>query len=324
GQTEIRTAPTVAAVAATQVPAPAPDEQARRRRRNWIIAGCVAAALVVAGLVYFLLAGGKQTVPNVVGRSAGDAQSRLAEAGFKSQVFMQENKAPVGEVFKQSPAGGEKAKKNSTVILNVSSGPGKVTMPDVEGLTRVEADRKLKGLGLEVKARQEFSKEVKKGRATRTVPAAGDQAERGSIIELYISKGPEQVEVPNVVDMDVDAAIKELEAEGFEVETTEQDSAKPENQVIKQSPAATSRADEGSTVELTVASGKNDVPDVTGLSESDAIQELEDAGFEVDSSQIDVIDQADDGSVVGQTPQSGSLKVGSTVSIEVGVFGGSP
>ena len=312
GKTEVR-----GAVAAAAIPV---DDSKKKRRRNWIIAGCVAAAILAALLAWFFLVGNKEAVPNVVGRSLGDAQSRLAEAGFKTQVFRETNKAPVGEVFKQSPPGGQKAKKGSTVILNVSSGPGLVEMPDVEGMTEKEATELLEGEGLKVEIKREFDADVRRGRAIRTVPGSGESAEKGSTVDLFISRGPEQVDVPNVVGQDIDEATRTLEKAGFEVDTTEDDSPEDEGQVLKQSPAAGDKADDGSTIKLTVASGQNAVPDVTGLKESDARSELEEAGFRVNVRTIDVDNAQDDGNVVSQTPESGSLSVGSTVQIEIGSF----
>jgi serine/threonine-protein kinase len=319
GKTEIRTAPTVAATTAAVPPA-----KKDNTKRNWIIAGCVLAALLLAGAIYFLTVGSKTEVPNVVGRSVGDAQSRLAQAGFKSQIFRQTNKAPVDEVYSQSPDGGQKAKKNSTIILNVSSGPGQVTMPDVAGLTQDEAVQQLESIGLKVTAHKEFSSKEEKGNAVRTVPNAGDKAEKGSEVDLYISKGPKQVAVPNVVGQSLNEATNTLEDAGFKVDSTEEDGSEEKDQVTKQSPAEGGKADEGSTVKLTVASGQNTVPDVTGLSESDATNELEDAGFKVKSSNVDVTDAAEDNMVQTQTPSSGTQDVGSIVEIEVGVFTATP
>lgn len=322
GKTEIRNAPTVAAIAATPLDPEA--EKKRKRKRNWIIAGCVLAALLLAGATYFLTVGNKTEVPNVVGRSLGDAQSRLAQAGFQSQVFRQTNNAPVDEVYSQSPDGGMTAKKNSTIILNVSSGPGQVTMPDVAGLTENEAIQQLESIGLKVTSNNEFSSKEDKGNATRTVPNAGDKAEKGSEVDLYVSKGPKQVAVPNVVGQDLAAATSTLEEAGFKVDTTEEDGSDAKDQVTKQSPAAGGKANDGATIELTVSSGQNTVPDVTGLSENDATNELEDAGFEVKSSEVDVTDPAEDNMVQTQTPNSGAQDVGSTVTIEVGVFTAAP
>jgi serine/threonine-protein kinase len=266
------------------------------------------------------MVGSKTVVPNVVGRSVGDAQSRLATAGFKSQIFRQTNSAPVDEVFSQSPDGGQKAKKNSTIILNVSTGPGEVTMPDVAGLTQSEAVTQLESLGLKVTVNKEFSTAQSKGNATRTVPTSGDKAEKGSDVDLYVSKGAKQVVVPNVVGQDLDAATKTLENAGFKVDSSEQDSSDPQNQVEKQSPSATAKADEGSTVKLTVASGQNAVPDVTELTETDATNKLQDAGFKVKSNTVDVTDQAEDGLVQTQSPTPGTQDIGTTVTIEVGNF----
>jgi serine/threonine-protein kinase len=309
GRTEVR-----GAVAAT------PEQKKDNRRRNWIIAGCVFAALVAAGLAYFLLVGNKATVPNVVGRAAGDARSRIAEAGFKSEVFSQTNKAPVGEVISQSPAGGRKAKKGSTVILNVSSGPGEVTMPDVQGLSQSTATNQLEALGLTVKVVREYDIDVASGKATRTVPGVGEKAQKGSEVELYVSRGPKQITVPDVVGQDVDKATKTLENAGFDVTTTEVDGPEPQGQVTKQSPAGGGRADDGSKVKLTVASGQNTVPDVTGLKQSTAKGDLEDAGFTVKVKQVDVTDDTEDGIVQTQDPTGGTADVGSTVTIEVGNF----
>ncbi|MGH2959604.1 MAG: PASTA domain-containing protein [Solirubrobacterales bacterium] len=309
GKTEMR-----GAVAAT------PVAVKDNRKRNWLIAGGIALLLLLAALAYFFLIGNKETVPNVVGRAAGDAQSRIAEAGFKSQVFSQTNKAPVGEVISQSPSGGDKAKKGSTVILNVSSGPGEVPMPDVEGLSQDAATKQLEALGLTVKVTKEFDPDIAKGKCTRTVPGVGEKAQKGSEVELYVSKGPEQVVVPDVVGQDVDAATKELEDAGFEVTTTEASSSKPENEVTKQSPASGGKADDGSKVKLTVASGQNTVPDVVGLKESTATAQLEEAGFEVDTTTEDTNDDSEDGTVLTQDPTEGSADVGSTVTLEIGKF----
>jgi serine/threonine-protein kinase len=309
GSTELR-----GAVAAT------PVAVKDNRKRNWLIAAGIVTALLIAGLAYFLLIGNKEVVPNVVGRAAGDAQSRIAEAGFKSQVFSQTNKAPVGEVISQSPPGGQKAKKGSTVILNVSSGPGEVSMPDVEGLSQSAATKQLESLGLTVKVTQEFDSDVAKGKCTRTVPGVGEKAQKGSEVELYVSKGAKQVVVPDVVGQDIEAATKELEDAGFEVSSVEEESAKPENEVTKQSPSAGVKADDGAKIKLTVATGQNTVPDVVGLAKSDATAQLEEAGFKVKTTNTETNDEADDGNVVSQDPTEGTADVGSTVTLEIGEF----
>lgn len=310
GQTEVR-----GAVAAT--PVPVKDN----RKRNWIIAGCVVAAILLAALLYFLLIGNKATVPNVVGRAAGEARSQIAEAGFKSQVFSKTDKAPVGEVISQSPPGGQKAKKGSTIILNVSSGPGEVVMPDVEGLSQADATTQLEKLGLTVNVIKDYDPDIGKGKAIRTVPDAGEKAQKGSEVELHVSRGPKQVVVPDVVGQSLDDATKTLEDAGFEVSSSETDSSEDKDQVTKQSPAAGQKADDGGKIKLTVASGQNKVPDVTGLKTTDARAQLKDAGFDVTIEYDPVTEQDQNGVVQSQDPDSGELAdVGSLVTINVGKY----
>lgn len=310
GKTEVRGAVAPAAAVAKK----------DNKKRNWIIAGCIAAAILAAILIWFFFVGNKVVVPNVVGRAVGDAQARLASAGFKTQIFSQVNKAPNGEVFGQSPSANKKAKKGSTVILNVSSGPGKVTLPDVSGMSEDEATQELEALGLTVDIQREYDSDVAKGKATRTVPSNGEQADKGSEVQLFISRGPKQVEVPDVVGQDVDAATKTLEEAGFEVTTTEDNSSEEEGQVLKQSPGSGEEADEGAKVKLTVATGQNEIPDVIGLTTSAARSKIEEAGFKAEVERVDVTDVQDDGTVMEQDPASGTQDLGSTVVLKVGEY----
>jgi eukaryotic-like serine/threonine-protein kinase len=96
---------------------------------------------------------------------------------------------------------------------------------------------------------------------------------------------PSHVAVPNVIGQDQTAARQALEGKGFEVSIKAVPSGAPRNQVVEQDPIPTElgggKADEGSTVTLSVSSGPAivAVPDVAGLSASDATKRLEKRGF---------------------------------------------
>lgn len=309
GGTEIRGA----------VAGPPPDK--KRSAFDWlIIVGYVLVALFLAGLAYWQLVASKSVVPNVVGRAEGDARSRLATAGFKSEVFKRTDKAPEGEVISQNPPGGEKLKRGSSVILTVSSGPGQVSMPNLEGLTESVAKKRLRALGLKVRVRKEYDDEVAAGKVTRTVPGIGEKADRGSRVDLYVSRGPEQVAVPDVVGQDLGKATDSLKKAGFEVTTTEEDSEKPADEVLRQTPTAGGKADKGSTVKLVVASGENEVPDVVGLKKDDARTQLKSAGFQVEVNTVDVTDENEDGIVQTQQYRNSVAKLGTVVKIDVGRY----
>ena len=88
-----------------------------------------------------------------------------------------------------------------------------------------------------------------------------------------------------------------------------------------------SNPSKGSTVTLTVAKpkAKVEVPDVTGLSQGDATEELSGAGFRVRIVEQAVTDAGEDGVVLDQTPAGGAeVKRGATVTITVGKFSAAP
>jgi len=95
---------------------------------------------------------------------------------------------------------------------------------------------------------------------------------------------PEQVTVPNVVNLIQAAAESELKGANFEVDVVEETSSTvPKGKVFEQTPEGGSLADLGSTVQITVSSGKPSkvVPDVTNQDFTEAESTLVAAGFRV-------------------------------------------
>jgi len=138
-----------------------------------------------------------------------------------------------------------------------------------------------------------------------------------------VSKGPQQVAVPNEVGKTLDDARNDLENAGFKVSVTRQESSTADpDTVLSQDPAAGTNADKGSTVNLTVAKEPTtaQVPNEVGKQDTDAVSALQDAGFKVSISRQDTQNLDEDGIVLTQDPDHGSAKKGSTVKIVVGRF----
>jgi serine/threonine-protein kinase len=128
---------------------------------------------------------------------------------------------------------------------------------------------------------------------------------------------PSQVEVPTVIGQDVRAATEVLQAKGFDADTTLVPNAAPRDTVLEQDPTAGQKADEGSSVNLTVSSGPGVVqlPDVKGMSAKDARKKLEDLGLEVKDGQA-FSEDVPKGQVAGTEPAAGtSVEGGSTVTL---------
>jgi beta-lactam-binding protein with PASTA domain/predicted Ser/Thr protein kinase len=303
-------------------------EEEATGRRWWLwLAGLLLVALLVGGGLLYL---GRDTgppqvvVPNVVGADRAAAEARLSREGFQTTtVERTSQERPEGEVMGTDPAPGEQADKGSTVRLTVSGGPGTASVPAVEGLTRESARARLRKAGFQIAERRESSDTVPDGKAIRTSPPEGSTLEKGREVTLLLSTGKEQVEVPDVTGQTFDEASSELRNRGFQVSRKDQptDDEDP-GTVLSQTPDSGGKVDKGSTVTLTVAKQPQDVEvaDVTGETQSDAVQRLSKDGFEIDIQEQPVDSQEGDGVVIQQDPASGKAKRGSTVTLVVGKF----
>jgi serine/threonine-protein kinase len=164
---------------------------------------------------------------------------------------------------------------------------------------------------------------VDEGDAIRTNPPGGTQAEVGSRVLLFVSTGPRQVEVPDVVDLARESAEATLNRAGLGFTVNEQESDEEPGTVIAQDPARGQLA-RGGTVRLTVAveASQISVPDVVGRSQNLATKLLSGRGFEVAVEEVEVDSPDGDGIVQEQEPAGAGAKAdrGSTVTITVGRF----
>jgi len=299
-----------------------PEEPApERRRRRWLVAGIAAAVAGLAVLLFLLLGSGeKVTVPPVVGQTLDQAQLRVERAGLDVEIKRRTDQAPRDFVFEQSPNPGQEVDEGSVVTLFVSNGPSTVRVPDVVGLAEADARRRLRRAELRADVDRESSTSVAEGTVIRTDPGAGRPAERDSAVTVFVSSGPEQVTVPSVVGETQEDAVARLREDGLSPIVRERSSSEPVDTVIEQTPEAGQEVDEGSSVTIFVSNGEvREVPDVTGLTESEAEAELDDAGFGV-SVRTSETDQPDeDGTVLSQSPRGGvERREGATVTITVG------
>ncbi len=322
-------APVPAAVVPPPVVPPPPTaehEPGRERRWPWFTIGLLTLAL--AGFLIFLAVSGltaadSKEVPRVVGKQLLEARQILERDGFEVEESRVRSEAPFDQVVDQDPNPAEEADEGSTVTLEVSGGPGTVRVPTVRGLPQAVAIETLDKRDLKATVDRRPSETIEKGIAIRTVPAAGEEVERGERVQLFVSSGPEQVEVPDVTGLSRDSAEDLLAKAGLEVAVEEQESEEAEDDVISQNPAAGTEVDRGTTVTITVSTGieKVSVPNVVGLSRRDAIDQLRSVGLTATPREVDVTDAAQDGQVIDQRPAAGiEIEKGKSVVIMVGVL----
>ena len=313
---------------AAEVPAQEDTEEAaRRRRRRWWIAGAVLFALVAAGVALALLlpsAKRQVTVPNVVGRSATLAATEL-KADDLVPVPSQAPSLTVAEgaVISVSPAAGSVVPRGAHVSVVVSTGPASVGVPDVKGLTSAEAEHKLKQAHFKPDVQNRSSASVASGKVISTEPSQGVPLLMGSPVTVFVSSGPMQVEVPEVVGQSEDEARGSLRAAGLHVGTVtkREEAGQAAGTVLSQLPAAGSSVRSGEAVDLVVTKVSQEVavPRVVGKKQERAEGELIGAGFVVKSGTRAVSSVAEVGLVLQQNPAGGTkAKRGATIKLIVG------
>ena len=140
------------------------------------------------------------------------------------------------------------------------------TVPELVNLTEEAAIAALEGEELKWTIEQAPSEDVAEGLVATTVPAAGETVSTGTSITIVMSTGPTTVEVPDFNLMSLKEYTAALEELGLEVGsvTRKDDPNERRNIVLAVEPAAGARVDPGTAIDVTVASGRINVPNVVG------------------------------------------------------------
>ena len=138
---------------------------------------------------------------------------------------------------------------------------GKVIgVPQVTGHSYAEASSTLKDSGYEVAKEEVFSVDVPAGNVISQVPEAGNDAEKGTVVTLRVSLGPEitKVQVPNVVGMDHMTAAAVLAEAGLipgAIQETTNDDPALTGLICYQSYSVDSYVDAGTVIDLKISVG---------------------------------------------------------------------
>jgi beta-lactam-binding protein with PASTA domain len=221
---------------------------------------------------------GQATVPDVRGQDVASAKAALTAAGLVPTVFQVPGVEPKGTVTGQNPLPNKKVARGSKVRINVSAGAGagasggttttqstttttatqQVQVPNVVGLQQNVAQRRLNRAGFAVRV-QYVASSKPSGQVVDQSPAAGTSMKKGSRVQITVSLGSNATttQVPDVVGQDQQTATTTLQDAGFEVQVIDVPATDPSQNgnVVDEQPAGGSRAPQGSTVTIYVASG---------------------------------------------------------------------
>lgn len=152
-------------------------------------------------------------VPGVVGQNANDAARFLQDRGFATELRVETGStAPAGQVLRQEPAPGSEVAPGSTVVLHVAEGIQPVEVPDVKGMTLLQATQVLAQAGLAVTDEpvMEPSQEVEEGLVIGTEPGPPVLLLPDTPITIVVSTGPEYVAVPSLIGLNPETAAQRL------------------------------------------------------------------------------------------------------------------
>lgn len=291
------------------------------RLSRFLVTLAVFAALAGAAVGWWFTQGpGSQiSVPELANLPAAEAQATLEKLRF--QVVVDEcNSVTVetGRVVSSEPVAGTRLDPESTVHICRSIGPRILAVPQLVGLSFEEAKRTIEEHDFrfgKVLDRRYSQHEVDTviGALDEQQNPLGDELAEQSTINLVVSAGP----LPDVSGINVDDAIAALKRAELTVDANREevyDDTVPAGRVL--SLIASDNVHPGGTVGLRVSRGPElfEVPDVVGKRMKEAIQILQNAGFDPKTNVPELLQNAV--RVNGTDPAAGTkVKRGTAVTL---------
>ena len=197
-------------------------------------------------------------VPNIVGIERNEAENMIKEAKLTVGNITEEYNGEVakGYVVSQDPEYKEAyntVKEKSPVNFVVSLGLEETTVPKVVGMTEEEAEKALEEAKLKYEIKEENSKKVEAGYVIEQETEPDSKVNAGDTVIIHVSTGVKKITVPSVLGKSEKDATKELKNAGFKVVvSTDEDTSKDNDKVIKQSLDAGTEVEDGTSVTITV------------------------------------------------------------------------
>lgn len=237
----------------------------------------VVITLFVIGALFLTGGSDKITVPSYKNLMIDDVLNGTAYAQDRDNFELKEadvreaSTEPAGTIIKQSIDADRKVAKGTRIVLTVSDGTGTATvdtevedtvsLPDLTNQTLEYAQQRLSKYNITISTVEEYSESVESGKIIKTDPVAETEVKEGSSIVAYISKGSNQVSVPNVKGYTEADAKTALQNVGLTVTaSTYSESSEAAGTVIGQSISGGQSVDSGASITLTVSTGPAETP----------------------------------------------------------------
>lgn len=176
--------------------------------------------------------------------SGKDPINALKKAGFDNveQTAASDDaysmEVPQGALLSLSVDPGATLPHNATITVTVSQGPKPVTMPNIVGKTKDEAQQTMDDLKLTANWTESFDDKIPQGQVISASVDSGNTLHWGDSVDVVVSKGPETITLPNYVGQKASDAKAALEKLGFTVKVSSQITldARQDKKVASQDP----------------------------------------------------------------------------------------
>lgn len=260
-------------------------------------------------------------VPFLTGMTEESAVWRLKDKGLIPNItYSTTNLADYnGKVLGgQIPKPYTEVKRGTVVSFTVVG--HRVNVPVVTHLTEKEAVAELKKVGLKSKITYENTDiKSRQGNVKEQKPAFREKVKSGSTVELVVYKYSNMVTVPNLINHELNEGIKSyLKEKNLKYTVKYVDTvltSQVNDTIFKTEPAYKTKVKEGSDITVYIHKELDEVPDVMGKTEAEAVNTLKNLDFGV--KKIYVSD-AKPGIVSLQTQRPGSEPTHAAITLTIG------
>lgn len=175
------------------------NKSGKTKKRKKIAIILCASLLLIATLFGAAIIGYKKyfiikdvTVPQIIGMQVADGKRTIEDLKLVFNAGVnQPNDKPNGEIIKVSPSEGMSVKEGSTISVTVSSGPEKISVPDIKNKNITDAETLLTAAKLIIGTVEHINSDsVSKDLIVSQDPAANEDASIGGAVNVFISDGP--------------------------------------------------------------------------------------------------------------------------------------
>ncbi|MDX6520939.1 MAG: eukaryotic-like serine/threonine-protein kinase [Gaiellales bacterium] len=200
-------------------------------------------------------------LPDLRGKPLAEALQTLSDLKLPSPAVVNiPSKLTSGTVVRTTPGPGV---IDPTTIVTLFVSNGNVKVPNVIGMTCDQATSTLQGFNLTANCVDAPSDTAPAGQVFAQSPSAGQPAPQGGTVDLQVSAGPAQVQVPDVTNTDYGSAkhlLQQQDLHAARQDCLASDPSIPDGVVVASDPPAGTMVDPKSTVTVYVQDSTSTTP----------------------------------------------------------------